>query len=110
MPGPRMHHTPPREREEEDPPSYLQCTQLLQAALRLPHRLINIENNHVGAEPLPIADREFFHILVPFVRCDDRTTIAEEITPHMLARRAVTQIDLTQRVLENLTTVAHQGC
>ena len=94
--------------------SYLQCTQLLLAALQLtgvlPHRMLYIENHHVGAEPLSIAGREFLHLLVPFVRCDDRTTIAEEITPHMLARRAVTQIDLTQRVLENLTTVAHQGC
>ena len=72
--------------------------------------MLYIENHHVGAEPLSIAGREFLHLLVPFVRCDDRTTIAEEITPHMLARRAVTQIDLTQRVLENLTTVAHQGC
>ena len=76
----------------------------------LPQRLLYIEHNHVGAEPLLIASREFLHVLVPFVRCDDRTTIAKEITPHMLTRWAVAQIDRTQRVLENLAIVAHQGC
>ena len=94
--------------------SYLQPTQRLLAALQrtgiLPHWLIYIDHNHVGAEPLLIAARQLRHILVPFVRCDDRTTVTKEITPHMLTRWAVAQIDLTLRMLENLAIVAHQGC
>ena len=85
---------PPRERKKRPALAYLQCTQLLMAALQLtgvlPHRLLYINNNHVAAEPLLLAGREFLHLLVPFVRCDHRTTITEERTPHVLARRAVT--------------------
>ena len=72
--------------------------------------MLDIKRNHVGVEPLPIAGWELLHILVPFARCDDRTIIAKEITAHMLTRRAVAQLDRTQRVLENLATDAHQGC
>ena len=112
----RTAHAPhPAPRKKKRPAlSYLQCIQLLQAALQLtgvlPQRLIYIKNDHVGAEPLLIASREFLQILVPFVRCDDRTTIAEKITPHMLARRAVAQIDRTQRMLKHFAIVADQGC
>ena len=54
-------------------PSYLHGTEQPLAGLHrvLPQRPLYIEHNHVGCEPLLIADREFLHILVPFVRRDD---------------------------------------
>ena len=44
------------------------------------------------------------------VRCDSRTAVAEEVPPHVLARRTMAFFDRAQRVLEDLTVVAHQGC
>ena len=56
-------------------PSYLHCTKRLLADIHLtgvhPQRLLHVKNDHIGLEPLLIADRESLHILVPSVSRND---------------------------------------
>ena len=74
-------------------PSYLQCTERLSAPSHwtgvLPKWVLHREDDHIGLKPHLVANREFFHILVPFVGRNDRTSIAEEITPHVRTGWAV---------------------
>ena len=55
----------------------------------LPKWVLHREDDHVGLKPLLVANREFLHIILPFVGRNDRTGIAKEITPHARTRWAV---------------------